>query len=172
MKENGSYAASFTVEDQPKAKLEVTKAVADAADSELAAPADDTFTFNLYDESGKATKNKEPWERRAEFPGGNTAFRDAIKSTLKYPKDAFKAHVTGRVIMQFTINKEGQMVNPKFLRRLHPSLDQEAMRVIETIGKKYTWEPSISQGEKVNDKMVIPIVFNLLLFIKSNFKAL
>ena len=115
----------------------------------------------LYDESGKATKNKEPWERRAEFPGGNTAFRDAIKSTLKYPKDAFKAHVTGRVIMQFTINKEGQMVNPKFLRRLHPSLDKEAMRVIETIGKKYTWEPSISQGEKVNDKMVIPIVFNL-----------
>ena len=63
--------------------------------------------------------------------------------------------------MQFTINKEGQMVNPKFLRRLHLSLDQEAMRVIETIGKKYTWEPSISQGEKVNDKMVIPIVFNL-----------
>ena len=37
----------------------------------------------LYDESGKATKNKEPWERRAEFPGGNTACRDAIKSTLK-----------------------------------------------------------------------------------------
>ena len=52
VKENDSYAASFTVADQPKAKLEVTKTVADAADSELAAPAEDTFTFNLYDKNG------------------------------------------------------------------------------------------------------------------------
>ncbi|HIV22995.1 MAG TPA: Cna B-type domain-containing protein [Candidatus Merdiplasma excrementigallinarum] len=52
VKENDSYAASFTVADQPKAKLEVTKTVADAADSDLAAPAEDKFTFNLYDESG------------------------------------------------------------------------------------------------------------------------
>lgn len=115
----------------------------------------------LYDENGKATKNKEPWERKPEFPGGNIALMNVVKSTLKYPKDAFKAYVTGRVILQFTVNKEGQMVNPKFLRTLHPSLDQEAMRVIEAIGKKYTWEPGISQGEKVNTKMVIPIVFNI-----------
>ena len=101
VKENGSYAASFTVEDQPKAKLEVTKAVADAADSELAAPADDTFTFNLYDESG----NKVDADGVTITEGAAGTFETLLWGETYYLEEATK---TGYALTNITLVLKGE----------------------------------------------------------------
>ena len=115
----------------------------------------------LYNKEGKPTKNREPWERQPEFPGGDIALMNAVSSILKYPEDASKAYITGRVILQFVIDKEGKMTQAKVVRPTYYSLDKEALRVINEIGRKYTWKPGIEHGEKISVRYTVPISFNL-----------
>lgn len=115
----------------------------------------------LYDKEGKATKNRDPWERQPQFPGGNIALMNAVNSTLKYPENALEANITGKVILQFVIDKNGKITQAEVVRPVHYLLDKEALRVINEIGRKYTWKPGIEHGEKVCVRYTIPISFNL-----------
>ncbi len=115
----------------------------------------------LYDTDGKATKNRDPWERQPQFPGGNIALMNAVNSTLKYPENALDANITGRVILQFVIGKNGKITQTEVVRPVHYLLDKEALRVINEIGRKYTWKPGIEHGEKVRVRYTVPISFNL-----------
>lgn len=101
VKENDSYAASFTVADQPKAKLEVTKTVADAADSELTAPAEDTFTFNLYDKNG----NKVNTDGVTIAEGAVGTFENLALGETYYLEEATK---TGYALTGITLVLKGE----------------------------------------------------------------
>ena len=97
-------------------------------------------------------------EKRPEFPGGTEALFKFLSSNLKYPSDAKKEDIQGRVICQFTVNKDGSITDIQVLRSVYPSLDREAVRVISIMPR---WEPGVQNGEKKRCKFKLPITFKL-----------
>lgn len=86
------------------------------------------------------------------------AFRFFIQKNLRYPEEAQKDSIEGRVFIQFEIDKEGNLINAEVVRGVHSSLDNEALRVTNLSPK---WEPAIDNGEKVRVRFTFPIVFKL-----------
>ena len=63
-----------------------------------------------------------------EFPGGDKALLNFINTTMKYPRDAIKKKVEGRVIVSFIIEKDGSIADVKVIRKVDPLLDEEIGR--------------------------------------------
>ena len=104
-------------------------------------------------------------EKRPEFPGGTDALFKFLSSNLKYPDDAKKEGIQGRVICQFVVNKDGSISDIQVLRSVYPSLDREAVRVISIMPR---WEPGVQNGEKKRCKFKLPITFKLSTPKKDN----
>lgn len=97
-------------------------------------------------------------EDMPEFPGGEVALRQFIASHVEYPEIAKKNGIQGRVYVQFVINQEGLVENPRIARGVDPSLDEEALRVI---GLSPAWKPGKQRGQAVKVSYTIPIIFKL-----------
>jgi len=93
-----------------------------------------------------------------EFPGGTDSLYKFLESNLKYPEDAKKDSIQGRVICRFTIDTDGSVTDIQVLRSVHPSLDAEAVRVLSTMPK---WVPAETDGKKTRCKFVFPVVFKM-----------
>ena len=78
-----------------------------------------------------------------EYPGGIIEFFRYIAKSTRYPAYARLHHLTGKVIAQFIIEKDGNISGIKIIRGVFPSLDQEAVRVLSTSPK---WQPGIQNG--------------------------
>jgi protein TonB len=75
-------------------------------------------------------------ESMPEFPGGQQALFKYLSDNIKYPVIAQENGIQGRVICQFTVNKDGSIVDIEVVRSGgDPSLDKEAVRVIKTMPK-------------------------------------
>lgn len=81
-----------------------------------------------------------------------------VNSHLKYPKEAVKDTLQGRVVLQFVIEKDGSVTGAKILRSAAPVLDEEALRVISQSPK---WTPGYVNGEPVRVIYNFPVVFKL-----------
>ena len=92
------------------------------------------------------------------FPGGMNECLKFISENVKYPAIAHEKGITGRVIVQCIIEKDGTVSNIKVARSVNEELDKEAMRVIEAMPK---WTPGKMKGEPVRCKYTLPITFNL-----------
>lgn len=94
------------------------------------------------------------------FDGGvpNVEFYKYILQNLSYPEQAAQNSISGRVIVKFVINPEGRLVNAVVIRSVHPDLDDEALRVINS---SPLWEPGIQSGHRVSVTFVFPISFVL-----------
>ena len=77
---------------------------------------------------------------------------------MKYPQDAIDANIQGKVVLQFTVNKEGQVEDVKVLHGVSETLDAEAVRVVSSSPK---WEPGSMNGTPVNVKYTFPVLFRL-----------
>lgn len=97
-------------------------------------------------------------EKMPEFPGGVTALMDYINNNLRYPSDAEEAEMQGRVIVEYVVNKDGSISDAKVTKRVFPSLDEEALRVVKRMPR---WRPGEQKGEKVRVKFTLPISFKL-----------
>ena len=97
-------------------------------------------------------------EEMPEFPGGHAALMTFLQQNLNYPADAAKANIQGRVIVQFVVGKDGTVGGAKVLRRVDPSLDNEALRVIKLMPK---WKPGKQSGETVACKYTLPVAFSI-----------
>lgn len=93
-----------------------------------------------------------------EFPGGIDSLCKFLNSNLKYPEDAKKDSIQGRVICRFTIDTDGSVTDIRVLRSVHPSLDAEAVRVISAMPK---WVPAEIDGKKIKRKFTFPVVFKM-----------
>ena len=92
------------------------------------------------------------------FPGGQVAMMDFLVKNMKYPADAAKNKVQGRVMVNFIVSKDGSLKDFNVVRSVYPSLDQEAMRVVKAMPK---WSPGTQNGEPVNVRFTLPIFFKL-----------
>ena len=93
-----------------------------------------------------------------EFQDGIKGWIDYLKANLKYPEEAKKNKITGRVIMSFVVDKTGSLEDIKVLRGVEKSLDEEALRILRTSPK---WKPGIQNGRPVKVAYTMPIFFQL-----------
>ena len=93
-----------------------------------------------------------------EFPGGIQAMMKFLSTNIKYPVEAQKKGISGRVIVQFVIMEDGTLDQAKVIRGVDPLLDEEALRVVKSMPK---WKPGMDRGEAVKVRFTAPIMFNL-----------
>ena len=90
--------------------------------------------------------------------GGMEAFNKFLKKNLKYPNQAKRMNVHGKVFVQFVVSKTGELTDIKVIKGIGMGCDEEALRVIKDHPK---WEPGEQRGRPVNVRMVVPIFFVL-----------
>jgi len=93
-----------------------------------------------------------------EFQGGINGWSQYLSSTIKYPAEAKKNNIQGRVIISFIVQKDGNLTDIKVLKGVEAELDAEAVRVISGSPK---WKPGTKNGEPANVSFTIPIQFRL-----------
>ena len=98
-------------------------------------------------------------EQMPEFPdGGMAGLMEYFKKNLRYPEEAKKAGMQGRVVVQFLINKNGAISDASVLRSVDPALDAEAVRLVNSMPK---WKPGMQKGKAVTVKYTVPVLFKL-----------
>ena len=97
-------------------------------------------------------------EQMPEYPGGMPALIEFLQTNMKYPEDAQKQKVEGRVMVMFVVEKDGSITDVKVARNVFPSLDEEAVRVVNAMPK---WTPGKEKGKPVRVQYTLPISFRL-----------
>ncbi|MCR4914182.1 MAG: M56 family metallopeptidase [Prevotella sp.] len=126
-------------------------------------------------------------DQKPQFPGGDEALMKFIAQNIKYPEIATENGVQGRVIVQFTVEKDGSLTSPKVITtspgigeaipievvasmpekerkdaEAHnagvKALRDEAIRVVKAMPK---WTPGKQQGKVVRCRRTYPVVYRL-----------
>lgn len=97
-------------------------------------------------------------EEMPEYSGGMVAMRDYLVGAVKYPAEAKKKGIQGKVFVKFIIGKDGNVLDPKVEKVVNALLDKEAIRVISEMPK---WKPGTEKGKLVAVQYTIPINFAL-----------
>ena len=97
-------------------------------------------------------------EQMPEFPGGIEEMMKFLQMNIQYPANAAKNKVEGRVILQFVVEKDGQIGEVKVARSVDPELDAEAVRVVKSMPD---FIPGRQDGKPVAVWYTIPISFKL-----------
>jgi protein TonB len=94
------------------------------------------------------------------FNGGKpeVEFYKYIHGKLKYPAEAVENRLSGKVTVKFVVNHKGYIERAEILKGVHPTLDNEALRVINASPR---WEPGFQAGNYVNVIYTFPISFEL-----------
>ena len=93
-----------------------------------------------------------------EFPGGQAALLEFLKTNVKYPESAMKDRIEGRVSCSFVVGKDGIVSDAEVIRRASPALNEEALRVINSMP---AWSPGKQRGKAVNVRYTVPVTFRL-----------
>ena len=133
----GTQANHFTVDNQGI-----------AADSVLIADDDSVAQEEMFVE----------WETYPEYPGGNEAMLEYIKSNRQFPQEAMDRGVAGRVIVQFTVDSTGHVCKECVVKSIDPQLDGEAIRLIRNMPR---WKPGAFRGRPWNVRYTLPVSFVL-----------
>lgn len=94
----------------------------------------------------------------ASFKGGMSALITYFQKNVKYPKKAEKENIQGKVMVGFTVTKEGTIKDVNVKKTDNEIFNNEAVRVVKGMPK---WNPATKDGKAVASKMVLPISFKL-----------
>lgn len=97
-------------------------------------------------------------ENMPEFPGGMEGLMQYISRNIKYPVEAHKAGIQGRVMIQLIVDKEGNAGHAKIVQGTDSLLNAEALRIVSNMPK---WKPGTQRGQAVNVKYTFPIMFKI-----------
>ena len=96
-------------------------------------------------------------DRMAMFPGGMKALLDFIGRNTRYPEEAKQEGLSGRVIVEISIDEKGA-TDSKIIRSSGKQyFDDEAVRLVKLMPR---WKPRIQGGKAVSSTMTLPISFN------------
>ncbi len=93
-----------------------------------------------------------------QYPGGMGALMQWLGANVRYPEEAAKNKIEGRVVVQFIVEKDGSVSNARVVRSIDPLLDAEALRVMNQMPR---WTPGKQGGKEVRVKFNVPISFKL-----------
>ncbi len=81
------------------------------------------------------------------YPGGRDAIIKLFTDSMKYPAQAEKQGIGGKVIIQYTVDTFGNTVNIKVYKGVCDDLNQEAIRLTSLLKN---WIPATQNGKKIN----------------------
>lgn len=90
--------------------------------------------------------------------GGLEGFFQYMTKNIRYPKEAKRAGIQGKVVVKFLIEKDGTVNHVRVWRSADPDLDQEAVRLISAMPK---WKPAQLNGEPVIVEYTVPVFFRI-----------
>ncbi len=97
-------------------------------------------------------------EKMPEFPGGETAFTDYLKSKIRYSKVAVSDKIEGRVKVKFIVSSSGEIIGTQIIKGIEKDLDDQCLKAISTMPK---WKPGMIDNKPVSVSYNIPIRFVL-----------
>ena len=97
-------------------------------------------------------------EQMPQFPGGLAELMQFLGQNVRYPEEAHKNNIQGRVIVTFVVEKDGSISEAHVAKSVDPLLDAEALRVVNSMPN---WLPGRQNGEPVRVKYTVPITFKL-----------
>lgn len=108
--------------------------------------------------SGDDNKIFNAVEINPSFPGGEAAFGKFLQNHIRYPAIAKENNITGRVFIQFVVERDGSLTDMKILRDPGSGLGDEALRVLKSSPK---WTAGIQNGKPVRVQFTVPVNFSL-----------
>lgn len=144
LKETKTAIGAFDVKGNDEAGGTVLKAV-----EEIAAPEPPKH-------EEEQNKIFEVVEQQPQFPGGSV--NGWLADHIKYPVVAAENGISGRVVVQFVVERDGSVSQVKVVRGVDPSLDKEAARVVNGMPK---WIPGKQNGQAVRVRFTLPVQFRL-----------
>lgn len=93
-----------------------------------------------------------------EFPGGTSGLMSFLQENVVYPQEAYNANIQGRVLVEFIVNADGSISEPRIVKTVNKLLDTEALRVVGIMPK---WKPGRRGGKNIRVKYTLPITFKL-----------
>jgi len=93
------------------------------------------------------------------YKGGIDAFYKFLASNVRYPKEAKKHNIQGKVILSFVVNKDGTLSDIKVIKGIGGGCDEESVRVLQ---QSPLWEPGYQFGLPVRVQYRMPLNFSLL----------
>ena len=97
-------------------------------------------------------------EEMPEFPGGPEALEHFLQREIGYPDVAKYNWITGTVLIEFIIEKDGSVSNVRVKVPLFPDCDNEAVRAIMSMPK---WKPGKNTGKPVRCFYQVPVSFKI-----------
>lgn len=111
----------------------------------------------IYDKGDVRTYTEA--EINAQFKGGFPALGQFLAQNLRYPAEASRKKVSGKVYLTFVVCEDGSLCNYEILKGIGSGCDEEALRVVKEMSGM--WQPGIQRGKKVRVKYNLPISFIL-----------
>ena len=145
LNESKTAVGAFTVEGNDDEGGTILKAVEEIAAPEPPKHEEENKVFDVV-------------EQMPAFPGGQAALMQYLSSHVKYPAVAEENGISGRVTIQFVVERDGSVTDVRTMKSVDPSLDREAERVVKSMPK---WIPGKQNGSPVRVKYFVPVVFRL-----------
>lgn len=93
-----------------------------------------------------------------EFPGGEDAFLRMLQKNIRYPSEAVTKNIQGTVMVEFVVEKDGSISQPRVVKGIGGGCNEESLRVIKLMPK---WKPAKQNGKNVRVYFTAPIRFRL-----------
>ncbi len=91
-----------------------------------------------------------------EFPGGPDSLHAYLSRTIQYPQDARDKDISGTVLAEFVVEKDGRVGQVTIKVPLFPSCDEEVVRVLQQMP---LWKPATNQGQPIRCFFSVPVTF-------------
>ena len=111
---------------------------------------------DLVDETASETPPEQWTEEMPEYPGGDEALLAFLQREIQYPEVARTSGITGTVLIEFVVEKDGSVSNARVKAPLFPECDKEAVRGVMAMPK---WKPGKNNGKPVRCYYQVPVTF-------------
>lgn len=118
---------------------------------------DTLMTGACYDSTGVKV-DYFPFAEMPAFKGGDKKLFSFLANNVRYPVEAQKLGIEGRVLVQFVVGKDGKVTDAKIVKNANYYLDIEALRVVNAMPN---WIPGKLEGKSVRVKHTLPVNFRL-----------
>ena len=146
------------VDDTPEMALEQLEQPPRQADDEEAKEEEKTDEEPPINLNGDDEEVLRIVEQLPEYPGGMVEFVKWLTATLKYPDDALRRRMQGKVMISFIVEKDGTLTGLKVIKSAGKIFDDEALRVARLMPQ---WKPGKADGKPCRSMIAIPIVFEM-----------
>lgn len=110
-----------------------------------------------YDHAGKGYRYTKI-EVNPEFKGGDVELIRFLQWNIEYPWKERNKNIQGKVMIRFIVDTHGKVKDPKITRSVSPSLDLEALRVVNRLPD---FKPAMQRGQPVSVYFNLPVVYKL-----------